>query len=43
MNGKLAGKAGEMTLAGVISGQFEYQLQNVRSSLSFLATCSDLP
>jgi hypothetical protein len=43
MNGKSTGKNGEMTLARVISGQFEFPQQNVRASFSFLATCSDLP
>jgi len=43
MKGKSTGMVGEMTLARVISGQFEFPQQNVRSSFSFVATCSDLP
>ena len=43
MNGKSIGMTGEMTLARVIFGQFVYPQQNVRSSLSFVVTYSDLP
>jgi hypothetical protein len=43
MNGKSTGMTGEMTLARVISGQFEFPQQYVRSSFSFVVTYSDLP
>jgi hypothetical protein len=43
MNWKSTGMVDEMTLAGVISGQFEYPQQIVRASLSFVVTYSDLP
>jgi hypothetical protein len=43
VNGKSTGMTGEMTLAKVISGPFEYQKQNVRASSSFVVTYSDLP
>lgn len=36
MSGKLSEMVDEMTLAGVISGQFEFPQQNLRSSFSFL-------
>jgi len=40
---KSTGMVGEMTLAKVISGQFEDPQMNVRALLSFVVTCSDLP
>jgi hypothetical protein len=43
MNGESAGMVGEMTLARVISGQFEHPQQIVRLSFSFVVTYSDLP
>jgi hypothetical protein len=43
MNGESIGMVGEMTLARVISGQFEYPQQNVCASFSFVVTYSDLP
>jgi len=43
MKGKSTGMGGEKTLARVISGQFEYPQQNVRSSFSFIVTCSEIP
>jgi len=43
MNGKSTEMVGKMTLARVISGQFEDQQMNVRASFSFVVTCSDLP
>lgn len=43
MNAKSTGLVGEMSLARVISGQFEYPQQNVRASFSFIVTYSDLP
>jgi len=43
MNGESTGMVGEMTLARVISGQFEDPQLNVRAVLSFAVTCSDLP
>jgi len=39
----LTGMVGEMILAREISGQFEFQQQNVRASFSFVVTYSDLP
>jgi hypothetical protein len=43
MNGESTKMAGEMTLARVIFGQFEYQQLIVRALFSFVVTCSDLP
>ena len=43
MDGESTEIVGEMTLARVISGQFEFPQQNVRASLSFVVTYSDLP
>lgn len=43
MNEKSTGMVGEMNLAKVISGQFEYPQQIVRASFSFFVTYSDLP
>jgi len=43
MNEESTGMVGEMTIARVISGQFEYPQQNVRAPFSFVVTCSDLP
>ncbi len=43
MSRKSTGMTGEMTLARVISGQFEFPQQNVHSSFSFVVTYSDLP
>jgi hypothetical protein len=43
MYGKSTGLVGEMNLAKVISGQFEFSQQIVRESFSFFVTCSDLP
>jgi hypothetical protein len=43
MSGESTGMAGEMILARVISGQFEYPQQIVRVSFSFVVTYSDLP
>jgi len=43
MSGKSTGMVGEMTLARVISGQFEYPQLNVDALFSFVVTCSDLP
>jgi hypothetical protein len=43
MSGESTKMVGEMTLARVISGQLEYPQQNVRSSLLFVVTYSDLP
>jgi len=43
MNGKSTGMVGEMNLAKVISGQFEFPQQNVSASFSFIVTYSDLP
>ena len=43
MSKELTEMVDEMTLARVISGQLEYPQQNVRSSFSFVVTCSDLP
>ena len=43
MNGKSTGMVGEMTLARVISGQFESPQQNVGAPFSFVVTYSDLP
>jgi hypothetical protein len=43
MNGESTGMVGEMILARVISGLFEYPQLIVRVSLSFVGTCSDLP
>jgi hypothetical protein len=43
MNGESTETIGEMPLAKVISGRFEFPQQNVRSSFSFFATYSDLP
>jgi len=37
------GMSGKMTLARVISGQFEFPQQNVRASFSFVVTYSDRP
>lgn len=37
------GMIGEMTLARVVSGQFEYPQQIGSALLSFFITCSDLP
>lgn len=43
MYGKSTGMVGEMSLAKVISGQFEYPQQNVRELFPFVVTYSDLP
>ena len=43
MNEESTEMVDEMTLARVISGQFEYPQQIVRVSFSFVVTCSDLP
>jgi hypothetical protein len=43
MNGEWSGMVGEMTLARVISGLFEFPQQIVNASFSFVATYSDLP
>jgi hypothetical protein len=43
MNEESTGMVGEMTLAKVISGQFEYPTQIVCAPFSFVVTCSDLP
>jgi len=43
MNAKSTGMVGEMNLARVSSGQFEYPQQNVHPSFSFVVTYSDLP
>lgn len=43
MNEESTGMVGEMTPARVISGQFEYPLQIVCASFSFVVTYSDLP
>jgi len=43
MSGESPRIVDEMSLARVISGQFEYPQQNVRASFSFVVTCSDLP
>lgn len=43
MNRESTGMVGKMTLARVISGQFECPQQNVGGLLSFVVTYSDLP
>jgi hypothetical protein len=43
MNEKSTEMVGEMNLARVILGQFEYSQQIVRASFSFVVTYSDLP
>ena len=43
MNGESTGKVGEMTLARVISGQFEYPQQIVCASFPFVVAYSDVP
>ncbi len=43
MNGESTEMVGEMPLAKVISGQFEYPQQNLDASFSFVVTYSDLP
>ncbi len=43
MNGESTGMVDEMTLARVISGQFESPLLIVRAPFSFAVTYSDLP
>ncbi|MDP2693502.1 MAG: hypothetical protein Q8O58_01335, partial [Gallionella sp.] len=43
MNGKWAGRAGEMPNNVGVSCQFQHSRQIVDSAFSFLATCSDLP
>ena len=43
MNGESTEMVDKMTLARVISGLFEYPLQIVRVSFSFVVTYSDLP
>ena len=43
MNEESTGMVGEMTLARVISGQFDYPQLIVPASFSFVVTYSDLP